>query len=79
MIANQLVLTIMIAIVIINTANGKCLEVEQKYPVITVLNTSVNAIPGKKYTQQSFCMPITLEYLFFQISTCYLKYFALIR
>lgn len=42
----------MIAIVIIATANGKCLEVEQKYPIITVLNTSVNAIPGKENTQQ---------------------------
>ena len=61
MFANQLVYSIMITIVIITTGNGKCLEVEQKYPIITVLNTSVNAIPGMLHAYNHFLKILLIQ------------------
>ena len=46
MIANQLVYSIMITIVIVNTVNGNCPEDKKTYPIVTITNTSVNATPG---------------------------------
>ena len=46
MIANQLVYSIMIIIVIATTVNGNCPEDKKTYPIVTITNTSVNATPG---------------------------------
>ena len=55
MIANQLVCSVMIAIVIINTVNGNCPEDETTYPIVTITNTSVNATPGMNLIKM-YCM-----------------------
>ena len=54
MIASKLMYSLMIIIVIINTANGNCPEdKETTYPIVTITNTSVNATPGMKINDKS--------------------------
>ena len=46
MIANQLVYSLMITVVIATTVDGNCPEDKKTNPIVTTTNTSVNAAPG---------------------------------